>query len=176
MKHLMAAMAMAGLCLASFVAHGAVINPTTACNAALDDTPDAVMLKSKMVLDSKIRPDLKMLADERRPTKRDKEAIATVFAEDQRCRDLGQEFRATFYPPAIVAASDANWNEIKALTAKLYSGKLVYGQFNEQRMAIADAAHLRQANIVQDLRSEKAAREARERSAAQQDAMVQAQR
>jgi hypothetical protein len=128
-----------------------------------------------------------MLADDHRPTKREKDAIDAWVKDGSRCYETGREFRAANYPPVVSALIDESLHAVEALAAKLYAGKLTYAQFNEQRQASDDAYREQIAKAYQEIQAERnrdqankeaqqASVEAQQRTAAAQEAEVEAQR
>jgi len=179
---LVAALAFAGTSAAVCAAD----DPSIACFATIADNSAVAPLQGKVVLKLGAHPDLAMLANEHRPTKSEKVAIAAWVAEGERCYDLGHDFRASSYHPVIGALIDESMHSLEALVAKLYAGKLTYAEFNEQRQAMDDSYRERVASAIQTLqaessrdeaskRSQQAAVEAQQRAAAAQEAAAEAQ-
>ncbi|RZF25883.1 hypothetical protein EVC45_31210 [Paraburkholderia sp. UYCP14C] len=161
-------------------------DPSIACFAAMADNPAFAPLRGKVVLKLGAHPDLSMLANDHRPTKREKDAIAAWVAESERCYDLGHDYRAIAYQPVVSALIDESMHAIEALVAKLYAGKLTYAQFNQQRQATDDTYRERVASTLQTLqaesdreqanrRAQQASIEAQQKAAAAQEAATQAQ-
>jgi hypothetical protein len=162
-------------------------DPSIACFSSMADNPALAPLKGKVVLKVGGHPDLAMLADDHRPTKRERDAIFAWASEGERCYDLGHDFRATTYQPIVAAIIDESLHSIESLLAKLYAGKLTYAEFNQQRQASDDAYRERIASTLQRLRTEgdrekadkqaqQANVEAQQRAAAAQEDAVEAQR
>jgi hypothetical protein len=162
-------------------------DPSIACFSSMADNPALAPLKGKVVLKLDGRPDLAMLADDHRPTKRERDAISAWVSEGERCYDLGHDYRAAAYQPIIAAIIDESMHAIESLVAKLYAGKLTYAEFNQQRQASSDAYRERIASTLQGLRAEsnreqadsqaqQASVEAQQRAAAAQEEAVEAQR
>jgi len=162
-------------------------DPSIACFDALATNSSIAPLQGKVVLKVGAHPDLAMLSDDHRPTKRERDAINAWVAEGERCYDLGNNFRASAYPPVVTALVDESMHALETLVAKLYSGKLTFTQFNEQRQSSDDAYRERIAQAVQTLQTEQtrdqankqaqqASIETQQRAAAAQESAVEAQR
>jgi hypothetical protein len=162
-------------------------DPSIACFDAMASNSSIAPLQGKVVLKVGAHPDLAMLSDDHRPTKRERDAINAWVAEGERCYDLGHDFRASAYPPVVSALIDESMHTLEALVAKLYSGKLTYAQFNEQRQSSDDAYREKIAQAVQAFQTEQsrdqanqqaqqASIEAQQRAAAAQESAVEAQR
>ncbi|WP_175907921.1 hypothetical protein [Burkholderia seminalis] len=155
-------------------------DPSVGCFSALSDNPAIGAIQGKVVTKIGGHPDLSMLSNDRRPTKKEKDALSAWVTEGERCYELGRDFRATNYPPVVSALIDESLHALEALVAKLYSGKLTYAQFNEQRQASDDQYRARIAGAVQELRAQQsrdqAEQESQRRTAEAQEAVAQAQR
>jgi hypothetical protein len=161
-------------------------DPSIACFVTIADNPAVAPLQGKVVLKLGAHPDLAMLANEHRPSKTEKTAIAAWVAEGERCYDLGHDFRASSYQPVIAALIDESMHSLEALVAKLYAGKLTYAEFNQQRQAMDDAYRERVASTIQTLQAEnnrdlanrqaqQASVDAQRREATAQEAAAEAQ-
>lgn len=148
-------------------------DPSIACFNAMADNPSLAPLQGKIVLKIGDHPGLSMLSDDRRPTKREKEAIEVWGREAQRCFDTGHDYRAGAYTPVVATLIDESMHSLDVLAAELYAGKLTYGQFNQQRQANDDAFQERIARAYQtshdDLRRD-------QQNKAAQQAMIDAQK
>ncbi|WP_124617950.1 hypothetical protein [Burkholderia sp. Bp9143] len=162
-------------------------DPSIACFGALASNPALAPIQGKVVMKIGAHPDLAMLSDEHRPTKGEKGALSVWVKEGEKCFDLGHDFRSANYAPVVSALIDESMHALEALVAKLYSGKLTYAQFNEQRQASDDEYRERIARANQTLQAERTRDQANEqaqqasietqrRTAAAQEAAVEAQR
>jgi hypothetical protein len=166
---LVAALTFAGTSATAWTAD----DPSIACFATIADNSAVAPLQGKVALKIGTHPDLAMLANDHRPNKAEKVAIAAWVAEGERCYDLGHDFRATGYRPVIAALIDESMHALEALVAKLYAGKLTYAEFNEQRQAMDDSYRERVASTIQTLQSESSRDQANKQA---QQASVEAQR
>ncbi|WP_198969757.1 hypothetical protein [Xylophilus sp. ASV27] len=119
-------------------------DPTAECLAAANRDPRLTVLESKVgSLRSAGQASLPMLGSKQMPSPQEKTALDIWGSERQRCLPLGQNYRASKFPPALASAFELNQRELVFLTTRLYAGDINYGQFNMRRQELGDAYRAR---------------------------------
>jgi hypothetical protein len=109
-------------------------DPTIQCLGALATHPDVAPLADKLgSLTAANKQTIAQLADSSKPTESEKAMISAWGTQRMACMEQGTRFRAQYAPPGMGAAFEDNQRRIISLLAKLYSGELTYGQFNQAR-------------------------------------------
>jgi hypothetical protein len=140
-------------------------DPTIHCLRSLSERAELAPLAAKIGdLNNAHRQTLPQLADPSKPTEDEKALISLWGTERMTCLDRGRQFRAQYAPPAFAQAFEGGQQRFITLLARLYSGELTYGQFNQARNESATqmAAQFQQAaQGLNDLaRAEQAQRQA----------------
>jgi hypothetical protein len=128
-----------------------------------------------------------MLADQSRPTPKEREEIAEWFDRRESCWKANEAAIRTEWPPEIVQIASEGSSEFKAIGVDLYNRKLTYGEANRRIEDGGNSIKARIIPIVKQYQAEIAARkaaaeqqaanrqEAAARMASQKEAYAQAQ-
>ena len=144
--------------------------PGIACLVALADKPELSILKGKMLTGTTDGPTFEMMANTKKPTKKEKVAIALLVSDVDGCIHQGDEWRAKNWPPSINAVYDQHVIAIKALTADLYAGTVTYGNY-EQSIAASNAKFKADiSEIVEKIKADQQALEQQQAKQRQQQA------
>jgi hypothetical protein len=119
-------------------------DPTAQCLAAANRDARLTLLEPKLgSLRSAGQASLPMLGSKQMPSAPEKTALEIWGSERQRCLPLGQSYRASKLPPALVSAFELNQRDLVFLTTRLYTGEINYGQFNMRRQELGAAYRTR---------------------------------
>lgn len=124
-------------------AHTNTSGPTAADDPSLACFEERLGQTKYARLYTKIAPNpwaatLDQLASKERVSEDEKPVISAWAADRTACTQAGQDYRDAYAPPGYNAAFNGFQSALIGLTARLYSGELTYGQFNQERMRLAD--------------------------------------
>jgi len=142
------------------------------CEAQIESQKELQILKGKVELFLSADPSLEMLANNRVPNKKEKEAIAIWVKEQKKCKQLGAELTKNANPEWI-ALIDRAYSDMFFLAADLYEAKINYGAFAKGQVRIIDDLKISIATLKQRLGQQA---EAKQEARNQQQAMEERQR
>lgn len=144
-------------------------DPSNGCFASIAYDARFVPLRDKIAINLKPdKPTLEMMSDPSKVTPEEKRLLSVWKVARDTCADMGASFRAQYAPPEDRANIAVGMAATDALTARLYSGEITYGEFNRLRANNAVTGQARGAA------TEQREREANAAAAAQEDARRQA--
>jgi len=142
-------------------------SPVKECEAQIESQKELQILKGKVELLFSADPPLEMLANNRVPNKKEKEAIAIWVKEQKKCKQLGAELFKNANPEWVALINKA-YSEMFFLAADLYGEKINYGAFAKGQVKINDDLKISMASLKQQLRQQD---EAKQEAHSQQQAM-----
>lgn len=150
-------------------------NPSSPCLAQLKEDPKVQVLWEKLPFDVTKGQPLEVLANNSKPTSKEKAALSFFASEGERCLDLGAEWRQQNYPPAIISLFNTYRVEMVSALADLYAGKTTYGELAKFRAKRTADLQNSVDVVVRDLEIQRAANEKQRREAAAQESQAQKQ-
>lgn len=160
----------------SLVAIGLIVSgnsradsPTRECERYIVANPELQVLKGKVELLFSADPPLEMLASNKIPTNKEKEALAAWVREQKKCKQLGDETYKTA-PPEFVALIDKAYSDMFLLAVDLYEKKINYGAFAKGQVKVNDNLKTNMAALKQQQRQKQ------EERAQQEAATTESQR
>ena len=130
-------------------------DPSVICFSAINSNPDLKILQNKIALVDQRAQTLEMLANEKKPNKAEKIAISLWVDETEKCKQVGDDWRARNMPAPIVSLIDQSFAWLKPTAADLYGGKITFGEFAKARTAQFTKFTADLSEIVQKLKTAK---------------------
>lgn len=94
------------LLIISFKCLGEGVDQSTSCFAELKSKPEIQILKGKVDLGITDNPTLENLANNSKPTKREKAALSIFVSESENCVNQGEEWRSKNWQQQIYTAEN----------------------------------------------------------------------
>ena len=108
------------------------------CYQSLEGQQSLLAIKNKVPL-SGGRPTLDMLANDTKPTKIERKAIADWEAALSQCNEHAKNWSNANLNPQVSQLLQNNFNALRSLIADLYAGKISYGKFLKDKQ-VSDSA------------------------------------
>ena len=152
------------------------VDPSAQCSIDLATKPEFSHLADKLPLGDGNAPSFAMLANDAVPTAQERNEIAAWFAGREACKQVGESFRQSHYPPEINSQLDITLTAINEIGVELYKGKITYGEANKRIAAQYQDLMVKATAIIQQYKREiEASRtEAAQAQAQDQDKKLQA--
>lgn len=132
-------------------------SPVKECETQIESQKELQILKGKVELLFSADPPLEMLANNRVPNKKEKEAIAIWVKEQKKCKQLGAELFKNA-PPEMIRLIDGAYSDMFFLVADLYEKKINYGAFAKGQVKVNDALKANMTALKQQLRQQEEAK------------------
>jgi hypothetical protein len=120
-------------------------DPSNPCFQSIEHNPSVQILKPR--IGSLTNPDaasLDIRASALKPTEEEKSALRSWAELRQTCLDVGRQFRAQYAPAWYTSIIDESQSRFIINLSKLYAGQSTYGQFVNERTALAAETRARQ--------------------------------
>lgn len=128
-------------------------DPSNPCFQSIEHNPSVQILKPH--LGSMTKADaatLDMRASALKPTEEEKAALRSWAELRQTCLDVGKQFRAQYAPAWYTSIIDESQSRFIINLSKLYAGQSTYGQFVNDRAALAADTRARQSAANENAR------------------------
>lgn len=171
----------AGILMASVVALAAE-SPFEVNQSALANCESQILankqfsiLKGKLDLLNTANQPIEILANNKKPSKQERSAIALWVEEQKRCSGPSIEFHKS-QAPQIGAIFDSAYTELFISAADLYQGKITYGDFAKASMRRHQETKGNIAAVIQQFRAQQQAEKEQREAWERQQQAEQAQR
>jgi len=148
------------------------VDPFIQCLRDLAAEPQFEQLSHKLPLADLTSITFPMLAEESRPTPKERQEIADWFKKRDKCRQGSDALHRTQWPPEIYEVSTQGDAGIQAIGVDLYNGKITFGETNKRLQQLRSDILAKLVPVIKkyqaELVAEQAAAEERKVAAAQQ--------
>ena len=176
MKFIRKIVLMGFVLFAPLFAFAQAIDPSGECFNGLENNPELQAIKGKVALGTIDGQTLEMLASDKRPNSVEKNAISKWDTLRQPCNKVSQDWWNSRVPQNVAVIISKVQSEFKSLLADLYAGRITYGQFAKNRLAISEKAKVEAVNANQQNQMAQNQQAQIDRQNAQAEAQIQEQK
>lgn len=108
-------------------------DPSVSCIQQLGGDQRLQLLYKKAPLDISKGQPLEVLANQSKPTTKEKAALSILVAELDRCTEVGSDWRKQNHPASINGYVNSYQSFLRSALADLYVGKITFGDFAKTR-------------------------------------------
>jgi hypothetical protein len=130
------------------------------CMRTLARDPQYAEISAKLPLQDMNTITFSMLADQSRPTLKERKEITGWFDERDQCWKTQEAALQSQWPPELFQLSNEGSAGIKSIGVELYNGKITFGEANKQIEQLGNTIKARMIPIIKQYQAEIAAQKA----------------